>query len=107
MHHRHTALFIALLLIFITATIAPIRAQTPSLNLALGNPSGAVTDPVQESNYLIERPQYALAYARADGIPQWVSWHLVASDIGPAPRCNCFTSDTSLPVGWNRVVTGD
>jgi hypothetical protein len=43
--HRHTALIVALLLISIAATIATICAQTSSLNLAFGNPSGAVTDP--------------------------------------------------------------
>ncbi|HEU5089739.1 MAG TPA: DNA/RNA non-specific endonuclease, partial [Roseiflexaceae bacterium] len=98
---------VLLLALLALGGITPTRAGTPNVHLLFGNPSGAVTDPTYEDNYLIERAQYALAYRRADGIPRWVSWHLAAADIGPAPRCDCFTADTSLPSGWNRVVSGD
>ncbi|GAB4125476.1 MAG: hypothetical protein Fur005_45920 [Roseiflexaceae bacterium] len=99
---------IALLLIAMIGLITtPSRAATPDIHLTLGNPSGATNDLSQEQNFLISRTQYTLAYQRADGIPRWVSWYLTANDIGPAPRCDCFTSDTSLPVGWNRIVTSD
>jgi DNA/RNA endonuclease G (NUC1) len=85
--------------LFLLGGIAPARAEAPDTQLLFGNPSGAVADPVYEDNYLIERTQYALAYRRADGVPRWVSWHLAAEDIGSAPRCDCFTSGTSLPAG--------
>jgi endonuclease G, mitochondrial len=101
------ALMLVALIVFCATLVQPTRAQTTSLHLTLGNPTNATSDTSQETNYLIERPQYALAYIRADGIPRWVAWRLVASDIGPAPRCNCFSADQSLPAGWNRVVTGD
>lgn len=78
----------------------------PSFGLALGNPSGAVASSSYPTNYLIQRAQYALSYHRDNGIPNWVSWHLEASDIGSTPRGD-FHTDTTLPSGWYRVATGD
>lgn len=70
-----------------------------SLQMALGNPSNATTSLLDEADYLIRRPQYAMAYSRYDGIPRWTSWHLSAEDIGGAERGNPAV-DTTLPVGW-------
>ena len=47
--------------------------------MVLGNPSGAGTS---ASNYLIQRPQYALGYVSSSGIPKWVSWSLTSGDQG-------------------------
>ncbi|HEY1016637.1 MAG TPA: DNA/RNA non-specific endonuclease, partial [Herpetosiphonaceae bacterium] len=100
------ALFLAAL-----AALAPrpsAQAQSvASLHLALGNPSGAVTSTSAPTNYLIQKNQYALSYHKDNGIPNWVSWHLSAQDMGSASRCDCFSPDSSLPSGWYRVVTGD
>ena len=41
----------------------------PVAQLALGNPSNATADPAHQTNYLISRPQYALAYIRDYGRP--------------------------------------
>jgi endonuclease G len=86
------------------ATPAPSGAATPvpsgNRNLLLGNPSGAVHDPNQPTNYLIERPQYALSYNRDRGIPNWVSWQVTKQDLGDVQRSNIFMSDTTLPKGW-------
>ena len=73
-------------------------------NLLLGNPSAASAG--AETNYLIQRTQYALSYHRYNGIANWVSWHLDSQDIGSTPRSD-FQTDTSLPSGWYRVTTGD
>ena len=102
----------ALTLIALIATLLLHRpaahAQPASVHLAMGNPSGAVADPGQPSNYLISRAQYALSYSRDRGIPNWVSWHLQASDLGPAPRYSGpFITDTSLPPGWYQVKHAD
>ncbi|WP_240731541.1 DNA/RNA non-specific endonuclease [Hymenobacter radiodurans] len=72
-------------------------------HLALGNPSGAVTDVSFPSNYLIVKPQYKLSYNRDQGKPNWVSWHLDASDRGTAPRVDVFGPDPTLPEGWYQV----
>lgn len=99
-----TLLFLATLLL--SGSVA--HAQPASVHLALGNPSGAVSDPAQPTNYLIVRDQYALSYSRDRGIPTWVSWHLQASDLGPADRhAGTFITDTSLPTGWYRVKHSD
>ena len=81
---RHLFLAFALLLALVAAL--PSRAQSPSVHLALGNPSGATTDENQPANYLLLREQYAVGYTRDDGIPRWVSWRLIAADVGPVPR---------------------
>lgn len=69
---------LALLALTLTLLLGGLttRAQAPSRHLALGNPSSAVSDPAQATNYLISRDQYALSYHRDRGILNWVSWHL-------------------------------
>jgi endonuclease G, mitochondrial len=79
--------------------------STSSLQIAMGNPSGAVASTNYPSNYLMQKPQFALGYHRDKGGPRWVSWHLGNLDLGSAPRCDCFSSDTSLPSGWYRVTS--
>jgi endonuclease G, mitochondrial len=77
----------------------------PGLQLALGNPSGAVTSTSFPSNYLLSKPQFSISYHRNNGIPNWVSWHLGSADLGSLGRCDCFAPDTTLPAGWYRVTT--
>jgi endonuclease G len=106
--HRLRSLALAALLTALLLGGPTARAQPASIHLTMGNPSGAVSDAAQPNNYLIVRPQYALAYSRDRGIPSWVSWHLQASDLGPAPRYGGpFITDTSLPAGWYRVTHND
>lgn len=75
--------------------------------LALGNPSNAVTDVNQPSNYLMLKPQYSLSYNRDKGIPNWVAWHLDTSWLGSAPRQDDYRPDTALPSDWYRVMDND
>lgn len=72
-------------------------------HLTLGNPSGAVPDVSQPSNYLLLKPQYALSYHRDRGIPNWVSWHLTIAHRGSTDRQDDFRPDASLPAGWYQV----
>jgi endonuclease G len=74
-----------------------------SVHLTLGNPSGALTDVGQPTNYLLVKPQYALSYHRDRGTPNWVSWHLEQTDLGSAARQDDFRADASLPAGWYPV----
>lgn len=83
----------------LTDTITATRDD----HLALGNPSGAVADVNQPTNYLVAKPQYALSYNRDRGIPNWVSWHLSSAWLGSAPRQDDFSTDLTLPSGWYRV----
>ncbi len=101
-------LLLALVSVLVLVVLIPsAEARTvASDNLVLGNPSGATTSTVAETNYLIQRTQYALSYHRNNGIANWVSWHLDSQDLGSTPRGN-FRTDTSLPSGWYRVTTSD
>jgi endonuclease G len=75
-----------------------------SYQMVLGNPSGAGTS---SSNYLIQRPQYALGYTSSTGIPKWVSWSLTSGDQGSGRYDGNFITDTSLPTGMKRVTHSD
>ena len=88
---------------------SPTPTPTPaaSEHLTMGNPSNAVTDVSQPNNYLMVKTQYALAYSRDNGGPNWVSWHLDTSWLGSAPRQDDFRADTTLPTGWYRVLGTD
>lgn len=74
--------------------------------LVLGNPSSAVPDTEQSENYLMVHSEFILSYNRARGAPNWVTWHLSASDLGPIDRTNSFRADTKLPQSW-RIKKGD
>ncbi len=106
---------ILIVLLALTACSLPLPVETgggvtsleAERHLALGNPSAAEADPRFADNYLMQRPQFALAYNRDAGIPNWVSWHLAAQDLGAAERSNNFRPDPDLPAGWYAVTPDD
>lgn len=71
-------------------------------NMAMGNPSGAVTNTAYTTNYLMVKTQYSLSYHKTRGTPNWVSWHLDNSWLGSTPRQDNFAADATLPTGWYR-----
>ncbi|RSK39565.1 DNA/RNA non-specific endonuclease [Hymenobacter perfusus] len=87
--------------------VAPVPPVSPPVvlpeHLTLGNPSGAVADVQQPTNYLLLKPQYALSYHRDRGTPNWVSWHLTLDNRGSADRQDDFRADNTLPTGWYQV----
>mgnify|MGYP000047014623 FL=1 len=83
---------------------APYPGEDP---LLLGNPSYATTDVVNENNYLMEKPQYTLAYNRSKATANWVAWRLDNTWVGSAPRQDDFRPDPSLPAGWYQVLDSD
>ncbi|MEI7803516.1 MAG: DNA/RNA non-specific endonuclease [Bacteroidota bacterium] len=83
------------------------EAATRDDNLAMGNPSGAVTDVNVPNNYLLVKPQYVLSFNNSLGEPNWVSWHLSSAWKGPVPRCNCFSPDNQLPTNFIHVTTSN
>ncbi|WP_143306552.1 DNA/RNA non-specific endonuclease [Chitinophaga vietnamensis] len=72
-------------------------------NMLMGNPSGAVADVNYPLNYLMAKTYYTLSYNRDRGTPNWVSWHVQASDLGSLSRSNDFRADNTLPAGWYQV----
>ena len=78
-----------------------------ALQSQLGNPSGATAVASATTNYLISRPQYALAYNNTTREPNWVSWNLTTADTGSSGRSDNFFQDTTLPAGFYQVLTTD
>jgi len=78
-----------------------------ALQMQLGNPSGATSNPTNRSNYLIQRAVLAEDYSDTLGEPTWVSWNLTSPDVGSAPRSGSFYTDTNLPPTFYWVKTGD
>jgi endonuclease G len=82
-------------------------APDENVNLLMGNPSGAATDPNTPDNYLIRKPYFVLSYNDSKGTPNWVSWCLQKSDLGPAPRSDQFFPDPDLPPGFRHIRSND
>jgi endonuclease G len=74
-------------------------------NMGMGNPSSAGTS--DANNYLMVKTQYALAYNNSKGMANWVSWHLSTAWLGTAARCDCFSSDNTLPTNFFHAVTSN
>lgn len=82
-------------------------------NLLLGNPSNATTNITNTDNYLMDMGYYVESYNNSRGGPNWVSWHLDASNITTtAKRVNNFAAFRDLPASFypvqntNYSVTG-
>ncbi len=94
-------------LIFVLSTLAQAGLPPAEWHLALGNPSQAVKDANQKTNYLLEKRYYAFSYNDTKGTPNWVSWHLSSEYLGDAPRKNKFDPDGDLPRGFHQVTHTD
>lgn len=90
------------------AAIPQARAVIDAtLQMQLGNPSGATTDTNNHDHYLIQRTVEAIDYSDNYGAPNWASWDLTASDLGSSGRTSSFYTDTNLPANFYQVSTGD
>jgi endonuclease G len=91
------------------ATLVPAGAIIDTnLQMQLGNPSGATTDPGNTNNYLIVRAVEAIGYNATLGQPNWASWDLTANDANNAvSRSTKYFTDTNLPSGIYRVTDSD
>lgn len=94
----------ALVLALIQPASAIIDA---SLQMQLGNPSGATANTNNHAHYLLQRPVQALDYSDNLGQPVWAAWDLTAEDVGTAPRNTSYYQDTNLPPNFNRLTTSD
>lgn len=88
----------ALAILLLVAIVSSVLAQTKQL--VLGNPSKATSNPRKTTNYLVIHNGFILSYNRRRGTPNWVAWHLSASDLGAIDRTNAFREDTDLPELW-------
>ena len=74
--------------------------------MLLGNPDRASYSDRTPEHFLIQRSQYALSYNNTLHIPNWVSWHLNAADIGQTAR-GLFLPDPNLPPAFYKVTPTD
>ncbi len=73
-----------------------------SLQMQLGNPSGATADTNNHNHYLIQRAVEAIDYSDNLGQPNWASWDLTAVDLG-TNSAGAWATDTNLPPNFYRV----
>lgn len=88
-------------------TPPPSPSPTRDDNMALGNPSGAITNTLYPNNYLMVKPQYILSYNNSKLTSNWVSWHLSSAWLGSTPRQDDFRADNTLPSSWVWVGGSD
>lgn len=91
----------------------PVAATADSLlsqdtldngNLLLGNPTLAEHKVDVSTNYLINTGYYIESYNAEKAIPNWVSWHLVKTDVGSVSRSDAFANYPLLPSSWYQVM---
>lgn len=91
------------------ARVVTIGSDAPPItgdnsNLLLGNPSNATTNITNADNYLMDMGYYIESYNNSRGGPNWVSWHLDASNITTtAKRVNNFAAFSNLPASFYPV----
>ena len=79
-------------------------ASGDNSNLLFGNPSNATASAVMMDNYLIDQGYYVESYNSTKAEPNWVSWHLDASNTtNVSSRLNNFAGFNGLPAGWFTV----
>ena len=96
---------LTLALLFLLLICLPVRAA--DVDLLMGNPSAASSDPSQQDNFLMNKKFFALSYHHGKGTPNWVSWHLTHEHFGDAPRKRQFDPDNSLPSGLTKITHRD
>lgn len=73
-------------------------------NILFGNPSNAQPAIAMMDNYLIDQGYYIESYNSTKAEPNWVSWHLDATNItGVSDRLNNFAAFSGLPSNWFAV----
>ena len=73
-------------------------------DLLFGNPSNATATIAMMDNYLIDQGYYTESYNSTKGEPNWVSWHLDATNTTNASgRLDDFAGFSGLPAGWYTV----
>ncbi|MES2061754.1 MAG: DNA/RNA non-specific endonuclease [Bacteroidota bacterium] len=79
-------------------------ASGDNSNILFGNPSNAQPAIIMPDNYLIDQGYYVESYSSSRGTPNWVSWHLDATNTTNAsPRRDDFAGFIGLPNTFYHV----
>ncbi len=81
----------------------PASMDAENQSLFLGNPSNATSDVNNENNYLMNSGYYGVSYNKEKATPNWVSWHVMPSDLGSVSRQDDFRANEALPASWFRA----
>lgn len=86
-----------------TGTDAP-PASGDNSNMLFGNPSSAATTLTTPDNYLIDQHYYVESYSASRAEPNWVCWHLDASNTtNGTGRLDNFAAFSGLPGTFYQV----
>lgn len=85
-----------------TPTPAPSAIER-SIHVALGVPR----DGDDSDDVLLDKMEYVVSYNPHLNVPNWVAWHLDASDLGSTKRSGKFSSETALPPPFYVVQDSD
>jgi hypothetical protein len=69
-----------LTVVLIASAIQARATIDVTLQMQLGNPSGATTDTNNHSHFLLQRSVEAIDYSDSLGTPLWASWDLTAGE---------------------------
>lgn len=72
-------------------------------HMLLGNPNHSESSILFPNKYLMDKKYYMVSYNSSAHIPNWVSWHLDATNLGVCKRKGNFIADSTLPVSWNTL----
>jgi endonuclease G len=89
------------------ALLLCLAGHAADVDMLMGNPSQATTDPSNKDNYLMNKNYFVLSYNDTKGTPNWVSWRLDKQYLGNAPRVPHFATDKTLPEGFFRIEHED
>lgn len=86
---------------YVTAGPDAPPANGDNSNLLFGNPSNADSVLTMAENFLINQHYYIQSYSKTRATPNWVSWHIDASNItGAADRQDDFAAWAGMQNGW-------
>lgn len=68
---------------------------------------GTPVDGTLGDDYLVSKKQFVSSWNKNRGGPNWVSWNINSTQFGSAPRCDCFSTDLTLPSSFPVVVDFD
>lgn len=103
-HPRGTLLAFLLISLLVLAQGAWGRIGV-EYQTALGLPTDATNDPVNRTDYLLERDQFTLSYNDDTRQANWVSWSFTTADTGAQARTDAWSEELDLPAGFLRIGT--
>ncbi|MCA1829356.1 MAG: DNA/RNA non-specific endonuclease [Myxococcales bacterium] len=91
----------------VSVSVANYPGAAVSVHTSMGLPDAATADPSNTDHFLSVKHQYALSYSGTRRTPNWVSWELNTTWMGPVARQNDFRPDDTFPAGFPQAQLAD